>query len=118
MEIISQPTTKTDYYHSPIGTLKVTGTENGISGIWFMDDKQIIPDSIRDENVADCIRQLDEYFSGKRKTFDLKFDLQGTDFQIRVWKELLNIPYGKTISYLELARRLGDEKVIRAAGSA
>jgi len=62
--------------------------------------------------------QLKEYFSGERKNFDLPLEIEGTEFQKGVWNELLKIPYGKTISYKELAVRLGDEKVIRAAASA
>ncbi len=64
------------------------------------------------------IRQLDEYFSRKRKVFDLELDLQGTDFQKQVWMELLKIPYGRTITYKELSIRLGNPGVIRAAGAA
>jgi methylated-DNA-[protein]-cysteine S-methyltransferase len=71
------------------------------------------------ETVIDqCIQQLIEYFEGKRKNFDLNLQLSGTDFQKRVWKELLNIPYGGTISYRQLAERTGDVKNIRASASA
>lgn len=62
--------------------------------------------------------QLDEYFAGKRTSFDLPLDLQGTEFQLKVWNELLKIPYGKTISYKELSLRLGNLLAIRAAGAA
>ena len=62
--------------------------------------------------------QLKEYFKGKRKEFDLPLEIEGTDFHKKVWNELLKIPYGKTISYKELAIRLGHEKVIRAAAKA
>ncbi len=62
--------------------------------------------------------QLKEYFSGERKCFDLPLEIEGTDFQKKVWGELVKIPFGTTISYKELAVRLGDEKVIRAAASA
>ena len=62
--------------------------------------------------------QLKEYFSGERKVFDLPLDLQGTDFQLKVWSELLKIPYGETITYKELANRLGNPKCIRAAAKA
>ena len=104
------------YYKSPVGNLKIKGSETGICAVEFTD---AFEETSRVNNfLSDCINQLHEYFSGKRKTFSLKFDLHGTDFQIKVWNELLNIPFGNTISYLELARRLGDEKVIRAAGSA
>jgi len=106
-------------YDSPLGNLKITGSDKGIVSVLFTDDLQgkqspaaVLP------GMQECIRQLDEYFAGKRRTFYMDFDLRGTEFQKKVWNELLNIPYGKTISYLELARRLGDEKVIRAAGTA
>ena len=64
------------------------------------------------------INQLSEYFEGKRTSFDLPFGLEGTDFQKRVWAELLNIPFGKTRSYMEQAKALGDVKAIRAVASA
>lgn len=63
-------------------------------------------------------RQLEAYFSGNLRDFNIPLHTEGTDFQRRVWKELLRIPYGQAISYLELARRLGDEKCIRAAARA
>ena len=62
--------------------------------------------------------QLEEYFKGERKFFDLPLEIEGTEFQKKVWNELLKIPYGETITYKELATRLGDEKVIRAAAHA
>ncbi|MCU0371019.1 MAG: methylated-DNA--[protein]-cysteine S-methyltransferase [Bacteroidales bacterium] len=64
------------------------------------------------------VKQLDEYFSRDRKTFDLPLDLHGTDFQRRVWNELLHIPYGKTVTYKELALKLGDIAAIRAVAAA
>lgn len=63
-------------------------------------------------------RQLEAYFSGNLRDFNIPMQINGTDFQLRVWKELQKIPYGQAISYLELARRLGDEKCIRAAARA
>jgi len=71
-----------------------------------------------DPDMFNVYPQLKEYFSGERKQFNLPLEIEGTEFQKRVWNELLKIPYGKTISYKELAVRLGDEKVIRAAASA
>ena len=68
--------------------------------------------------LIEAVEQLIQYFHGERRVFDLPINQVGTDFQQKVWHELLNIPYGKTISYLELSRRLGDPKVIRAAASA
>jgi len=71
-----------------------------------------------DPYLYDIHTQLKEYFSGGRKVFDLPLDLQGTDFQLKVWRELLKIPYGETITYKELANRLGNPKCIRAAAKA
>ena len=65
-----------------------------------------------------CKEQLDQYFNGSRKTFDLPLLLAGSDFQKRVWKALMKIPYGKTRSYISLSRELGDEKAIRAVAKA
>jgi methylated-DNA-[protein]-cysteine S-methyltransferase len=70
------------------------------------------------EEFDQCIFQMDEYFKGKRKIFDLELDLKGTAFQLRVWNELLKIPFGRTISYKELSLRLGDVKAIRAVAAA
>jgi O-6-methylguanine DNA methyltransferase len=71
-----------------------------------------------DSKLHGIFNQLCEYFKGERKVFNLPVEIEGTDFQKRVWRELEKIPYGKTISYKELALRLGDEKVIRAAAGA
>ena len=68
--------------------------------------------------VIQCVEELIQYFHGQRKHFDVPVHQQGTDFQQKVWNELLAISYGKTISYLELSRRIGDVKAIRAAASA
>ncbi|MDR1680771.1 MAG: methylated-DNA--[protein]-cysteine S-methyltransferase [Prevotellaceae bacterium] len=65
-----------------------------------------------------CIRQLDEYFAGRRRSFDLPLAPSGTAFQRGVWQALAAIPYGQTISYLELARRIGNSKAVRAVGRA
>ena len=71
-----------------------------------------------DPQVASAFTQLKEYFKRKRKEFDLQLDIIGTDFQKKVWKELMKIPYGQTISYNLLAINLGDKKLIRAAAAA
>lgn len=68
--------------------------------------------------MKQTICEMTEYFDGKRQTFEFEMDPAGTDFQKKVWAELVMIPFGRTISYKELAKRLGDEKVIRAAASA
>jgi len=68
--------------------------------------------------IKKAARQFSEYFDGKRKSFDLPLSLQGTDFQKKVWKALKNIPYGKTISYGEIAAKIGNPKACRAVGLA
>lgn len=104
------------HFLSPIGTLEIMGDEEGISQVLFLDEKP----SIRNSNpvLDECVKQLSEYFENQRTEFDLKLNPAGTDFQKSVWEELQRIPFGKTISYMDLAKRLGDPKVIRAAGTA
>jgi methylated-DNA-[protein]-cysteine S-methyltransferase len=107
----------TSYYKSPIGFIKIITTEKGISSLVFVDDAE--GEELRagfDESSN--LLEIDEYFKGKRKTFDLPLDLKGTDFQKKVWSELLKTPFGKTISYKELSIRLGDLKAIRAVAAA
>ncbi len=104
------------HFSSPIGTLEISGNEDGISQVLFLDEGPSIHESspILDE----CVKQLGEYFKNKRTEFDLRLNPSGTDFQKTVWEELQKIPHGKTISYMDLAKRLGDPKVIRAGGTA
>lgn len=108
---------QTAYYKTPIGTAKIVGDENGISAVTVIDDD--LETSIEiPKMLQDCVKQLDEYFNGTRKQFDLKLNPQGTDFQKRVWNALLNVPFGKTRTYLEQSKLLGDVKAIRAVASA
>lgn len=109
---------ETAFYKSPIGTLEIKGSDAGISSMNFLDTATASATAAVPESLAECVKQLDEYFNGKRKTFDLEFDLTGTDFQKKVWNELLKIPYGKTCSYLDLAKKLGNKMSLRAVGSA
>lgn len=107
------------YYESPIGLIRIGGTETYISEISFIDNKEQI--QYGEPGISDiihhCTEQLIEFFQGTRKIFNIPIHQDGTDFQKRVWGKLTEIDYGKTISYLDLAKRLGDEKVIRAAAS-
>lgn len=84
------------------------------------DIEEIAKNSIQKETslIKNTKQQLDEYFAGKRKKFDIPIKLDGTDFQIKVWKELLKIPYGETCSYLDIAKRIGNPKASRAVGMA
>ncbi|MCL4145575.1 UNVERIFIED_CONTAM: hypothetical protein GTU68_025560 [Idotea baltica] len=102
---------------SPLGFTKIIGDETGISSITILNSEEKITDIIPVE-LEDCIIQLNEYFEGSRKQFDLKLNPEGTDFQKKVWKQLEQIPFGKTISYLDLSKQLGDVKAIRAVANA
>ena len=108
---------QTAYYKTPIGTAKIVGDENGISAIALIDECMEASIEIP-EILKDCVQQLDEYFNGTRKQFELKLNPQGTDFQKRVWAALLLVPFGKTRTYLEQSKLLGDVKAIRAVASA
>jgi methylated-DNA-[protein]-cysteine S-methyltransferase len=102
---------------SPLGYTKILGDADGVSSITVLNSEEKISEIIP-ENLEDCVYQLNEYFEGKRNQFDLKLNPQGTDFQKRVWDNLLTIPYSKTISYLNLSKQLGDVKAIRAVANA
>lgn len=105
------------YLNCPLGSLKIEGDSLGIAAIIFLDeevpDTQIVP-----EELEEAVRQLEEYFNRDRNRFSLKLQPGGTDFQKRVWAALVEIPFGKTMTYLDMAKQLGDPKVIRAAASA
>lgn len=112
---------------SPIGILTLRGTEHGLTGL-FMDAHRFGPKPnvwlgwVRDDALfAEANSQLTDYFAGRRKTFELAIDrdaLGGTEFQRRVWRELEKIIYGMTISYGELAARIGNPNAVRAVGLA
>ena len=107
---------ETCFINSPLGITKIEGDNSGITVISILSEGQIsveIP-----ENLKEAVNQLQDYFEGKRVDFNFKINPKGTGFQQKVWQELLQIPFGKTISYLDLAKKLGDPKVIRAAASA
>ena len=112
--------TFTTYYHSPVGLLKIAGTKDYISEVSFHDKtkkaegkKKHLPPLL-----IQCVEQLIQYFNGERRKFELPVHQPGTAFQQEVWNELTSIPYGKTISYPELARRTGDSKATRAVANA
>ncbi|MBI2271276.1 MAG: methylated-DNA--[protein]-cysteine S-methyltransferase [Bacteroidetes bacterium] len=114
----------TTLYRSPVGLLKIEYSESFITSILFDEDEQSgkLPEDTTlismNPVIVSCIQQLDEYFAGKRRSFDFPMQQQGTSFQQRVWLELQNILFGETISYLELSKRIGNIKAIRACGTA
>lgn len=105
------------YYLSSIGVLELHTTDSYLTQLVFCAEMGVsslyIPEVMRT-----CITQLDEYFGGIRRSFDLPLYIKGTIFQESVWRELLMIPYGQTISYKQLAERVGNPKACRAVGSA
>lgn len=105
------------FLKTPLGLASIEGNENGITSISILDDQVLTSDEVP-FSLRDCVLQLQEYFAGERKQFDLKLNPQGTEFQKKVWDELREIPYGKTISYMELSLKLGDIKAIRAVAAA
>jgi methylated-DNA-[protein]-cysteine S-methyltransferase len=111
-------TTACTYYQSPIGLLKIGATEQCISEVSFVEDETITMGTHHSNPLLHaCIEELIEYFNGKRLSFDIPVFQKGTDFQNRVWGELLQIRFGKTISYMTLAKRMGHPNCIRAAAS-
>ncbi len=103
--------------NTPIGLTEIQGDETGISKIHIMNENVEISTKIPKE-LKEAILQLKDYFDGKRTEFTFLLNPTGTEFQKKVWQELVNIPYGKTCSYLELSKKLGDVKAIRAVAAA
>lgn len=104
------------HIQTPLGIATIKGNENGIAAIAIADEgvvSEVIPSVLQE-----AVTQLQDYFDGKRTRFDFQLNPVGTDFQQKVWKGLCEIPFGKTMSYLELAKQLGDVKAIRAVASA
>lgn len=102
---------------TPLGIAVIQGDQQGISRFYYPSDPPAVPNEAPSE-LKDAAAQVKEYFKGNRKNFELNLNPTGTKFEKTVWNELLQIPFGKTITYLELAKNLGDPKVIRAAASA
>ncbi len=109
-------------FESPVGPLLLAGDENALRLVTFESSKRSTPPQPSWEQnrgaFAEVIRQLQAYFRGDLKGFDLPLALDGTEFQLRVWNALRTIPYGETISYSQLAQRIGNPKAVRAVGLA
>ena len=105
------------YLDSPLGSLLLEGDADGIQKLSVMEDPQD-PSAEIPAELQSAAQQIHEYFQGQRSIFDLKLNPQGTSFQKQVWTQLAEIPFGKTASYMDMAKRLGDPKSIRAAASA
>ena len=107
---------------SPIGEITLVASETGLCGVYMEEHKKspLTPDLWKENpsRFTEVRKQLDEYFSGNRKTFDLPLDLQGTPFQLQAWNSLLEIPFGETLSYGEQAILINNPKAVRAIGLA
>jgi methylated-DNA-[protein]-cysteine S-methyltransferase len=109
---------------TPVGTLKLVGSEAGLAAIlWENDDPRRVPIEAAHEAehhpvLVEAEEQLNEYFAGRRRVFSVKLDFTGTTFQKKVWQALLDIPFGETRTYGELARQIGSPAAVRAVGAA
>jgi len=109
---------------SPVGALKLVGSDRGLAAVlWENDSPRRVRLNIVGENkdhpvLVETERQLEEYFAGRRKRFSVRLDFAGTEFQNKVWRALLTIPFGETRSYVEIAKQLGNPKAMRAVGAA
>ena len=108
---------ETAYISTPLGFAKICGDINGIAEISVLNDPTELTTEIP-QLLQQAVSELNEYFDGKRNDFTFQLKPSGTDFQQKVWKSLLEIPFGKTMSYMELSKKLGDVKAIRAVASA
>jgi methylated-DNA-[protein]-cysteine S-methyltransferase len=104
-------------HDSPLGPLTLVASAAGLARLCFPGSDRAPAEATR-APLPEITEQLDAYFAGELEAFDVPMALHGTDFQKRVWDELTRIPFGETISYSELARRLGDLKLVRAVGTA
>jgi methylated-DNA-[protein]-cysteine S-methyltransferase len=110
--------------NSPVGALKLVASDDGLAAIlWENDDpRRVRLNIVAEDNGHPALlaaeRQLKEYFAGRRKSFDLRLDFTGTAFQSKVWNALLEIPFGETRSYAQIARHIGLPKAVRAVGAA
>lgn len=106
-----------EYYYSPIGVIELQATGRSLTSLKLIEGYKAFTAS-SNPVIKETISQLSEYFAGQRQQFHLPLQLQGTEFQKQVWNQLMEIPYGKTISYAELAQAIGNPKACRAVGSA
>lgn len=108
---------ETAFLNTPLGTAKIVGNKDGIAQISVLDEEFPTTENVPDI-LKECIEQLQEYFDGRRTQFSVKLNPIGTDFQLKVWAELLNIPFGKRTTYMKQTLSLGSEKAIRAVARA
>ena len=101
---------------SPLGNIRSSSREGCLSELKFTDEET--DGEILDQVLLSTVQQLEEYFAGERKTFDMPIGLGGTDFQRKVWLEVNKIPFGQTATYMKISQKLGKPGAIRAVGAA
>jgi len=107
-------------YKSPIGVIEIIGTDEAIISIMFV-ERDVETNSVQDESpkvLKDCLQQLEQYFKGDRHEFTFPYTFEGTDFQKTVWKALTEVPSAETVSYKDIAVSDGNDKAVRAVGTA
>lgn len=104
------------HYDFPIGKMCIEIEQDQVTGIYL--DNDVVENEQETSLHKEVFRQLTEYFEKKRKTFDLPLKVEGTEFQMKVWEALQTIPYGKTCSYADIARKIGNPKASRPVGGA
>ena len=104
------------YYSSPVGELEIRSQGDAVTTVWYLKDAKQ-PEQ-RTPVIDQCIQELDEYFFKGRKFFDVKLELIGSTFQQKVWTQLMEIPYGRTTYYADIAIKVGDVNSVRAVGLA
>lgn len=104
------------FLNTPLGRLEICASEQGIRSIYFQEERSHIESSNRHIDMA--LAQLTSYFEGQLSEFNLVLEAQGTEFQKQVWHQLYQIPYGDTCSYSDIAKKLNNEKAVRAVGAA
>jgi methylated-DNA-[protein]-cysteine S-methyltransferase len=106
------------YFNSPIGILAITGNDFCISKVQLVDDFIARPSASSGTEVKKCITELEEYFSSRRQCFSIKVEPEGSEFKKTIWNLLQSLEFGRTVSYLELAKRYGDGNAVRAVAKA
>ncbi|MDW0111199.1 methylated-DNA--[protein]-cysteine S-methyltransferase [Sporosarcina aquimarina] len=118
-EDLIKATSKAEY-QSPVGVIEIVGTQEAIVSVLFLDSKTV-ENGVTETTfqvVKDCYNELDEYFNGTLKEFTVPYENAGTEFRRSVWQALTEIPYAETASYRDIARSIGNEKAVRAVGTA
>ncbi len=104
------------YVESPIGLVEIAGSSEGITGLKFVESRR---EGVTASPVVEAASlQISDYFSGRRKTFDMDIMLRGTAFQVSVWRQLVEVPFGETASYKDIAEGIGNRRAVRAVGAA